>query len=211
MSVQFRSEETEYLKVLRHFRGDDFETEYRNGSVFRNSLYTLREQLLIFVEKAFSYFISHYLYGRCILYVKSTLISKVCDSDAKICLRRCGIISHPTTNINIHWTSIAACYTGSFVEWDDRRRQEFTIEKADPTDLLKILLNCSLFNNPRLYRQYGLATTIIGIRNTNYAHSPTLLIDAATLDIFTGSKASLVKLLRKYLREECAITEHLPL
>lgn len=196
MNVFFRPEEHWYLQHLQYLNLYDISTDFHNSSLFRISLYVLRERLLIFIERVFTEFIRvNNLTNNSIPALKGWINHIVRNIDPfrypLETTERLRLIQDPRTDITADWESVAKCYTGSFVSRSFKQRQEFRVKQADPKDLLEILKNCSLFND----ELYGTAYDIIGYRNVYYGHLPLLLIDSLTLSALRSATETLMRLI----------------
>lgn len=196
MNVTFRAEEIWYLQHLQYLNPYDISTDFHNSSLFRISLYALRERLLIFIERVFTECIrDNNLTNRNIPVLRRWINHVVRNTDPfgkpLKTTERQGLIQDLRTRITANWDSVAKCYTGRFVSSNFQQRQRFRLEEADPKDLLEILKNCSLFSNAL----YATAYDIIGYRNRYYGHLPLLLIDSLTLSILNSTTESLTRLI----------------
>lgn len=199
MNIQLQAEEDQYLRKAK--RVND-KTLFHNCSQFRLSLYTLKERLLPFIEQVFTEFIRLIELSNNLSHLRREIRDKVRTSDPKGWpLRneeRRSLIDDPSIDITADWWTIAKCYTGNFVSFPKRYRgsvvtydyekiSAFTVDKADPKDLLEVLKNCSLFKAHLYYA----ARSIILNRNLYYGHIAQLFIESKTLETLNAPTAQL--------------------
>lgn len=208
MNVQLHGEEFEYVQFLHHLYSYDISGEFRNCSMLRILLYTLREELLLFIKQVFEEFIRRNglsndnepeIRRRIQQNVRATIPYRQTLSNAQpqAYEKRLRLIHDPNTHIEADWGHVAKCYTSRFVTCTYQEIAEFEIGQADPSDVLWILKNCTLFN-----RLYGIASDIIVYRNIFYGHLPVLRIEPEPLYTFIDAKELLLRLCDDYQYDE---------
>lgn len=187
---------TDYLERLQYLQRADIPRQFTNCSVFRVSLYILREQLLTYIEKEFNDFISrNSLSNNNIPDLRRRIEEKVRTTDpsgnsleTKANQRKKRIGQLQESQITADWRSFAKCYTGSFVM---RYAKQGQLEDADPKDLLEILMYCDLFS----HKLFDAASCVLEHRNRYYGHLDVLLIDSETLIPITCATDKLIRLI----------------
>jgi len=181
---------TDYLGRLQYLQRADIPREFTNCSVFRVSLYILRERLLTYIQREFNEFIRRNSLSNSNIpavrrnikeHVRTTYPSKANERNKRIDQLH-------ASQISADWRMFAKCYTGSFVMRNAKQEQ---IEDADPKDLLEILLYCDLFSD----ELFDAASCVLEHRNRYYGHLDVLLIDSDTMIPITKATQSLIRLI----------------
>lgn len=181
-------------KYQDYLNTENFQQQFTNCSVYRLSLFILREELLEFIEKEFNKFITEQKLSDS---NKSDIKEKIKDkvrkptcasSDQSLANKaknRISLIKKlDPENITIaDWRTIANCYTGNF-----NLKKQATF---DAKDLLETLMYCTLFHDSL----YPAASAVIEDRNKYYGHASALVIDSDTLKTLESSIRSLLELI----------------
>lgn len=176
-----------YLSRLHFVKSENIEEEFNNCSVFRISLYILRERLFTFIKERFEKFRKENSRSS----IKQTIKKNVRTTNPsgkqlEYVSRQERIEALNETELTADWRTIARCYTGSFLACKDTKKQ-FDLNYADPKELLEILKNCSLFSDDL----YTAAFAVIGNRNKYYGHLSVLIIDSDTLKTLNSATETL--------------------
>lgn len=188
----------EYLSSLFFLRRGNIQEEFINCLVFRVSLYILRQQVFKFLKSGFEKLIKDSSDNS--KSIKQAIKNKVRITDPSgdsleyASLRIDRINALDVQQFVADWRTFAICYTGRFVTSKYRPTQiklEDFHRQTDPTVLLEILKNCSLFSDDMYLAAYAL----IGNRNQFYGHPSVLLIDSETLKRLDDDTETLVDLI----------------
>ena len=191
----FVTTKSKYLQQLCYLKSTNLGEEFDNCMTYRVLLYSLREQLLIFVEKQFEEFIKHYQLCKkssaeiikfLVRFVRTTVPSdKDFERKAKQRIVKINQLQEKQFTA-ISWQSVAGCFTERFV-----RGLNVTF---DPKDLLEIFIFCNFFPLDIC----SAAFKVRSHRNEFDGHLFVLLIDAKTLQSLKGAIDTLLFQIENY-------------